>query len=294
MSDQMGNEKGIDSLRSQMDADARFRRALSGYDPHDVRMYVENVKRVFAQQAKAAKQEQEYLIIQLDAAKSEIEARNCGLKKLKDLLIERETQLNAANTRINALLNTVKGHRAEREELERLRQEAAGEGNAERIRALETETQKLRASVAQATNLVVTWKAERERLMEENDRLREEVYYLRAIGMRPATDAGEMRPLEHGVYAAAYEKPYVQQPQRQPAQQQPAQPHPQQTGFSQQKEFAQVADKLATMFAEAYQLISQFKSSIDAQPELSQRPAQPAMQILRPDASNADAYYPRK
>ena len=294
MSDQMGNEKGIDSLRSQMDADARFRRALSGYDPHDVRMYVENVKRVFAQQAKAAKQEQEYLIIQLDAAKSEIEARNCGLKKLKDLLIERETQLNAANTRINALLNTVKGHRAEREELERLRQEAAGEGNAERIRALETETQKLRASVAQATNLVVTWKAERERLMEENDRLREEVYYLRAIGMRPATDAGEMRPLEHGVYAAAYEKPYVQQPQRQPAQQQPAQPHPQQTGFSQQKEFSQVADKLATMFAEAYQLISQFKSSIDAQPELSQRPAQPAMQILRPDASNADAYYPRK
>ena len=294
MSDQMGNEKGIDSLRSQMDADARFRRALSGYDPHDVRMYVENVKRVFAQQAKAAKQEQEYLIIQLDAAKSEIEARNCGLKKLKDLLIERETQLNAANTRINALLNTVKSHRAEREELERLRQEAVGEGNAERIRALETETQKLRASVAQATNLVVTWKAERERLMEENDRLREEVYYLRAIGMRPATDAGEMRPLEHGVYAAAYEKPYVQQPQRQPAQQQPAQPHPQQTGFSQQKEFAQVADKLATMFAEAYQLISQFKSSIDAQPELSQRPAQPAMQILRPDASNADAYYPRK
>ena len=294
MSDQMGNEKGIDSLRSQMDADARFRRALSGYDPHDVRMYVENVKRVFAQQAKAAKQEQEYLIIQLDAAKSEIEARNCGLKKLKDLLIERETQLNAANTRINALLNTVKSHRAEREELERLRQEAAGEGNAERIRALETETQKLRASVAQATNLVVTWKAERERLMEENDRLREEVYYLRAIGMRPATDAGEMRPPEPGAYAAAYVKPYVQQPQRQPAQQQTAQPHPQQTGFSQQKEFSQVADKLATMFAEAYQLISQFKSSIDAQPELSQRPAQPAMQILRPDASNADAYYPRK
>lgn len=296
------NEEGIESLRSQMDADARFRRALSGYDPRDVRVYVENVKRIFAQQTKAAKQEQEHLIIQLDAAKSEIQARNYGIKKLKDLLIERETQFNAANARISALLQAVKNHSAERDELERLRLEVAGGGNAERIRALETETQKLRASVAQASNLVATWKAERERLMEENDRLREEVYYFRAVGTRSAADANMMRPFEtSGTYAAAFEPPPMQQPVQQPMQQpvqqpvrQPVQQPVQLNAFVQQKEFSQVADKLATMFAEAYQLISQFKSNIDAQPDFQQRPGQPAMQILRPDAASADAYYPRK
>ena len=56
-------EEGIDSLRNRMDADARFRRSLSGYDPQDVRAYVENVKRIFAQQSRAAKQEQEDLIV---------------------------------------------------------------------------------------------------------------------------------------------------------------------------------------------------------------------------------------
>lgn len=50
------SERGIDSLRSRMDADARFRRAISGYDPQDVRACVENVKRIFSQQAMAAKQ----------------------------------------------------------------------------------------------------------------------------------------------------------------------------------------------------------------------------------------------
>ena len=58
-------EAGIDSLRSRMDADARFRRAMSGYDPRDVQAYVENVKRIFAQQTKAAKQEQDDLLAQL-------------------------------------------------------------------------------------------------------------------------------------------------------------------------------------------------------------------------------------
>ena len=63
---------------------------------------------------------------------------------------------------------------------------------------------------------------------------------------------------------------------------------------NQQREFSQVADKLATMFAEAYQLISQFKTNLNAQPEPQPRPAQPAMQILRPEAVNADAFYPRR
>ena len=325
-------EEGIDSLRNRMDADARFRRSLSGYDPQDVRAYVENVKRIFAQQTRAAKQEQEDLIAQLDSTKSEIQARNCGIKKLKDLLVEREAQLNTANLRINTLLQTVKAHGAERDELERLRQEAAGSGNAERILSLEKETQQLRAAVAQASNLVNTWKAERERLMEENDRLREEVYYLRSVSNKAAMDYDAHPYAANTQFQQAYEQPvraphadviaaenrfaaqslqqpvqptYPQQPvqptyQQQPMQptyQQPVQPVAQQTVTVQQKEFSQVADKLATMFAEAYQLISQFKSNLDAQPEPQaqpQRPAQPAMQILRPEAVNAENFYPRR
>ncbi|MEN6637003.1 MAG: hypothetical protein ABFC56_14205 [Clostridiaceae bacterium] len=306
-------EEGIDSLRNRMDADARFRRSLSGYDPQDVRAYVENVKRIFAQQTKAAKQEQEDLIAQLDSTRSEIQARNCGIKKLKDLLIERESQLNSANMRINTLLQTVKSHGAERDELERLRQEAASSGNTERILSLEKETQQLRSAVAQASNLVNTWKAERERLMEENDRLREEVYYLRSVATKPSMDYDTNRPYTaNAAYQTAYDQPmrpthadviaaenrFAAQSAQQPMQQtyqQPVQPVAQQTASTQQKEFSQVADKLATMFAEAYQLISQFKSNLDAQPDPQpQRSAQPSMQILRPEAVNAENFYPRR
>ena len=311
-------EAGIDSLRSRMDADARFRRAMSGYDPRDVQAYVENVKRIFAQQTKAAKQEQDDLLAQLDSAKSEIQARNCAIKKLKDLLYERETQLNTANTRINTLLQSVKAHGAEREELERLREEVEGSGNAERIRALEKETQQLRAAVAQASNLVNTWKAERERLIEENDRLREEVYYLRAVtakpaeqepvfgyeqmlpgyeqsprAVRPEVKSAENRFVQQPPQPPLQTQQPIQQPQMQQPIQQPQMQQPMQnTVTPQQKEFAQVADKLATMFAEAYQLISQFKNNLGAQPEPPRQ--QPPMQILRPDSVNADVFYPRR
>lgn len=292
------NVEGIDSLRSRMDADARFRRSLSGYDPQDVRAYVENVKRIFAQQTRAAKLEQDQLLAQLDSAKSEIQARNYGIKKFKELLVERESQFNTANTRINALLQTVKSHGLEREELERLRQEVVSSGNLERIQHLEKETQQLRSAVAQASNLVSTWKAERERLMEENNRLREEVYYMRSVAMKPGQNPEPNRPYPAQTgYPGAYDqntRPHadvITAENRfvQTAAQQPAQP----AAASQHKEFSQVADKLATMFAEAYQLISQFKSNLDAQPE-QQRAGQPTMQILRPDAVNADVFYPRR
>ena len=46
------------------------------------------------------------------------------------------------------------------------------------------------------------------------------------------------------------------------------------------------------MFAEAYQLISQFKNNLGAQPEPPRQ--QPPMQILRPDTVNADVFYPRR
>ena len=293
------NAEGIDSLRSRMDADARFRRTLSGYDPQDVRAYVENVKRIFVQQTRAAKQEQEDLIAQLNSAKSEIQARNYGIKKFKELLLEREAQLNTANTRINSLLQTVKSHGVEREELEHLRREAESNGNVERIQALEKETQQLRSAVAQAANLVNTWKAERERLMEENERLNEEGSDLRAVAINPA-QSGDVN------------RAYAPQPAYQPAYEQPARPtradvitaenrftqqaaQPSAQPSASQKEFSQVADKLATMFAEAYQLISQFKSNLDAQPQTQPQPqAQPLRPMMRTDVVNADVFYPRR
>lgn len=316
-----------------MDADARFRRAVSGYDPRDVQAYVENVKRILAQQTKAAKQEQEDLLAQLDSARSEIQARNCAIKKLKELLYERDAQLSTASTRINTLLQSVKAHGPERDELERLREEVANSGSSERIRALEKETHQLRAAVAQASNLVNTWRAERERLLEESDRLREEVYYLRSVTVKPADNQDSSYDFEQSSavfeQAARTARPdvitaenrFVQQPvqpplqqpvQQQPQQtyQQPAQPRPvqqqpvqqpaQPDPSQQQKEFAQVADKLATLFAEAYQMISQYKSGVSTQqPEQPrQQPEQPRqqppMQILRPDAVNAEIFYPRR
>ena len=291
------SERGIDSLRSRMDADARFRRAISGYDPQDVRAYVENVKRIFAQQAVASKQEQEYLIAQLESTKSELQARNCGIKKLKDLLMDRETQLNSANARINTLLQSIKAHSVEREELERLRQEIATNGSQERLQALEREAQQQRAAVAQATSLIETWKAERERLLVENERLRQEVAYLRSIAMKPEPEPQPMYAPTPAPARQPYLDIFQQESRFAPPPQQPVIPQQQQQPAvsQQQKDFAQIADRLANMFAEAYQLVSQFRTAQEPQPEPQpQRPAQPYMQILRPEGTNADGPYTRK
>ena len=283
------NAEGIDSLRSRMDADARFRRSLSGYDPQDVRNYVDNVKRIFAQQAMAAKREQEDLIAQLDSAKSEIQAKNYGIRKMKELLIERETQLNTANTRINALAQAVKKHIPEREELEYLRQQAGGQGVSERIRTLETETRQLRASMAQAAKMMESWKVERGQILEENGRLRREVQLLRANANAYAQPPEAYRP-----YAAPVNPP--EPPARQPY----AEPSASPAASVQQAEFSQTVDKLAMMFAEAYRLVSLLKTSApeppEAEPEQKQppRPAQPYMQILRPEGTTTDNLHNRK
>lgn len=288
------NTEGIDTLRSRMDADARFRRVMTGYDPNEVRAYVENVKRIFSQQAKASKQEQDTLIAQMEAAKSEIQARNCAIKKLKEMLVQREAQLSAANARIDTLLQSVKKHDAEREELNQLR-EITQEYPPERIAAIQSETQQLRAAQAQSSVLIESLKAERERLADENERLKQELYYQRAVSMRP------MMP--------DYETARLYAPQNM----MPRQPYPEmappeirtvQAPVSVPKDFSQVADKLAAMFADAYLLISQFKSGAETQPEAAQkpaqtesvlqRPAQPHMQILRPDGAILDTTLPRK
>lgn len=286
-------EDGIDSLRSRMDADARFRRSLSGYDPQDVRNYVDNVKRIFAQQTMAAKREQEDLIAQLDSAKSEIQAKNYGIRKMKELLIERETQLNTANTRINALAQAMKKQIAEREELEYLRQQAGGADVSERIRTLEAETRQLRASMAQASKMMESWKIERGQILQENGRLRQEVQYLRANANAYAAQPPEgYRP-----YAA----PSAPLNPSEPSARQPyAEPGAPRVANAQQAEFSQTIDKLAMMFAEAYRLVSQLKTSVPEPPEVEPeskqppRPAQPYMQILRPEGTTSDNLHNRK
>ena len=257
-------ENDIDSLRCRMDADARFRRAISGYDPYEVRAYVENVKRIFAQQAKASKQEQETLIAQLESARSEIQARNYAIKKLKDLLIQREAQLSTANSRINTLLESVKKHDAEREELERLRTAAeSSDLTYERFTALQNETQQLRAALAKTSEALESWKAERGRLMGENERLKQEMYYQRSAAPRPVPE------YDGRMYAASLP------PRQMYAESAPA-----------PRDFSQVADKLASMFADAYLLISQFRNA-EAQQD-APRTGQPYMQILRPDSGFPD------
>jgi len=285
-------EEGIDSLRSRMDADARFRRSLSGYDPQDVRNYVDNVKRIFAQQAMAAKREQEDLILQLDSAKSEIQAKNYGIRKMKELLIERETQLNTANTRINALAQAVKKHIPEREELEYLRQQAGGADVSERIRTLEAETRQLRASMAQASKMMESWKVERGQILEENGRLRREVQLLRAHA-----NAYAQPPEGYRSYTAPSAPVNPPEPPVRQTYAEPSVPH---AANAQQAEFSQTIDKLAMMFAEAYRLVSQLKTSTpeppETEPESKQpsRPAQPYMQILRPEGTTTDNLHNRK
>lgn len=253
-------EIDVDALRSRMDADARFHRALSGYDPDEVRAYLEDIKRVFSQQAKAAKQEQESLIAELDSAKSEIQARNCAIKTLKETLAQCEARLTTASTRIATLIQSVKRYEAEREGLERLRAAAATARVAsERAQTLEAETQQLRGTLSQAASLIETWKTERAQLIDENARLRQEVEYLRGLVKSAPPEQAAARP------ASAASQRFT------------AAPPPEQAGPS------QIADKLADAFAEAYALVSQLRTA--AEPA---RASQPRMQVLRPDGTSTD------
>ena len=254
-------EPGVDALRSRMDADARFHRVLSGYDPDEVRAYLEDSKRVFSQQAKAAKQEQENLIAALDSAKSEIQARNCAIKTLRDTLAQREAQLTAASTRIATLIQSVKQFEAEREGLEKLRAAAATARVAsERAQALEAETQQLRGTLSQAASLIESWKTERAQLIDENARLRQELEYLHGLFKNAPPEQAAVRTA-----------PAAPSPRFSPA------PPPEQAVSS------QIADKLADAFAEAYTLVSQLRTT--GEPP---RTAQPRMQVLRPDGTSAD------
>lgn len=175
-----GMDDSVESLRCQVEAEARFRRVAHGYDTEEVRKYIEDMKRVISLQTKAAKKEQEALIEELDSTKNEIQARNCAIKTLKASLAEQDVQLSTANVRIATLIQSVKRYDAERVDIERFRAaEAAARINEERANALEAEAQKLRQTLRQAAGLIESWKTEREQLKDENARLRMEAEYLR-------------------------------------------------------------------------------------------------------------------
>ena len=272
-------EDGVESLRSRMDADARFRRVLSGYDPDEVRAYTEDVKRVFTQQAKAAKREQETLISELNAAKSEIQARNCAIKTLKETLAQRDSQLDTANTRLTTLLQSVRQFESERESFERIRAAAeTAHVSAERVQALETEAKQLRQTLSQAARLIETWKTERAQLLDENTQLRQKLDCLHGLfqGMMPEQNNSRAyaQPLPQAQTPTAPARdegrhlPVKEMPQMQPA---------------------QIADKLADTFAEAYALINQIRTAGEPARESAQpKAAQPRMQVLRPNGTTQD------
>lgn len=272
-------EDGVESLRSRMDADARFRRVLSGYDPDEVRAYAEDVKRVFTQQAKAAKHEQETLISELNAAKSEIQARNCAIKTLKETLAQRDSQLDAANARLTALIQSARQFESERESFERTRAAAAAAHvSAERVQALEAEAKQLRQTLSQAARFIETWRAERAQLLDENTQLRQKLDCLHGLfqGMMPEQNNGRV-----------YAQPSLQT-------QTPAAPvreegrYPPGKGMPQMQP-AQIADKLADTFAEAYALINQIRTAGEPAREPAQpKAAQPRMQVLRPNGTTQD------
>jgi len=270
-------EEGVEALRSRMDADARFHRVLSGYDPDEVRAFLEEMKRVFAQQAKAAKQEQETLIAELGAARSEILARNCAMKTIKDTLDQREAELKSMQTRAVGLTQSIRSLEAERAGVEQMRVAAASARvAADRTQALEQEVQQLRSTLSQAANVIEAWKSERGLLQEENAHLRAEIESMRIHGVS-TTQGYELRNASP-----------------MPATKVKKEPANYETGLYAQKETTpaltpEMADKLADTFAEAYALVNQFRTAGETRiVQQPQRSGPSRVQVLRPDGTTAD------
>ncbi len=281
-------EESVDTLRSRMDAEARFHRALAGYDPNEVRSYLEEIKLTFAKQAKAAKHEQETLIADLSAAKTEIDSRNCAIKALRETISSREAELAGAKERIAALLQKTKDSKAEYDGYDRLRAAMNSmRASNERTQLLEREVQQLRAALSQANAVFEAWKTERThlssehaRLGEENARLCEELSQLRAeiAQMHAARDAACVSAMP----SPANEYLPAEQPAYWGAAFEPAQPEPSRDTAP------QLADRLANMLDEASALMAQLRSQELQREPAPQRAAQPRMQVLRPDKSFGD------
>ena len=262
--------QGVYDLRSRTDADARFHRVLSGYDPQEVRAYMDEVRRVLSRQTNAAKQEEESLIVQISSVKSELAARNCAIRSMKETLAHRESQLDSANARISTLIQSVQKLEAEKKEPEGVRitaQEARAA--TERAAGLEQETQQLRETLMKAANLIECWKSERTKMAEENARLKQETEYLKGIfaglsqetrGYGSNTRAAQRQQAEHAL------------PQQESA----------------QAVSVQIADTFADAFAEAYELVDKFRTNDKIRKATSAHAVQPRIRVLRPNGTASD------
>jgi len=282
--------ESMNTLRSRMDADARFHRVVRGYDPEEVQDYLEQLKNVFDQQVKAGKREQEALIAALGAAKSEIEARNCAVKSLSDKVAQREKELSDAAKRITTLVQYVKKYEAEREDVLRARSGLEQlRAQAQRAQTLEEENRQLRAALTKASSAGESWRQEREGITEENERMQSELSRLRAENARLAAERDEARSF---AYMAAMESrgesarteqrtgrtesyPYAQTPPA-PAPAPPAAALP-----------AQAAGRLADIFAEAYEIVNQLRGESEPRSDQSSRGA-PRMHVIRPDGTTGE------
>ena len=262
--------KDVEVLRSRMDADARFQRVLSGYAPQEVRAYMDEVRRTLSRQANAAKQEEESLILQISTVKSELSARNCAIRSMKETLAHRESQLDAANAQIASLTQTVRKLEAEKKEFEGARIMARESRAAmERANGLEQETVLLRETLKKAANLIECWKGERTQMAEENARLKQETEYLKGLFIELSqetreyiakTRVAEQKTAEHSL------------PQRESA----------------QAVSVQIADTFADAFAEAYELVDKFRSNDKIRKTAPLRAAQPHIRVLRPNGTASD------
>jgi predicted nuclease with TOPRIM domain len=257
-----------------MDADARFHRVLSGYDPEEVRDCLEEMKKKLALQAKAARREQESLLADIDSLKSEVEARNCAVNTLKETIAQREQELADAGGRIRTLIGHLKKYEEERAGYERLRAAVDGvRATNDRAQTLEREVQQLRGALSQAANVGEAWKTERARMLAENARMQEELSRLRAENSRLSVERDEARTY---AYMATMDGRQDGERYAHPKPQEPAAGIP-----------PQIADKLADTFAEAYALINQWRGGEEPQ-EDAQHGGHPRMQVLRPTGAGGD------
>jgi DivIVA domain-containing protein len=269
----------MNTLRNRMDADARFHRVVRGYDPEEVQVYLEELRSVFNQQAKAGKREQEALIASLNAAKSEIDARNCVVKSLTDKVAQREMELSEAAKRITTLVQYVKKYEAEREGVLRLKSSIEQmRTETQRAKKLDVEIRQLRETLGRATAASAGWKQEQEALAVENEKMQSELIRLRSENARLIAERDEARSF---AYMAAKES----------REESGRREHEDRcNGTSRENPPvipSQTAGRLADIFAEAYEIVNRLSGEPEGKTDPPQRNT-PRMQVLRPDGSTGE------
>lgn len=289
----------MNALRGRMDADARFHRVMRGYDPDEVQDYLEELKKVFDQQAKAAKREQEKLIASMSAAKSEIEARNCAVRSLSEKVTQREMELSEAAKRITTLVQYVKKYEAEREDVLRMRSGIEQlRAAAQRTQTLEEENKQLRTALEKSSSAGESWRQERESLTADCEQMKKESSRLRAENARLLAERDEARSF---AYMAAMDSRARDDGAKQTDRTDRTDRDGVRTERTDGYAYAstppaptaqaalpvQAAGRLADIFAEAYEIVNKLRGEPDDRSDASQRSV-PRMHVVRPDGSTGE------